>query len=351
MSERTNRRGFASDNNAGVHPEILRAILEVNNGHVIAYGDDPYTKETIEKLKSIFGTKSEIFFVFIGTAANVLGLSALTRPYHAVICPDTAHIHVDECGAPEKFTSCKLLTVKTPDGKLTVDLIKQHMHGFGFEHHVQPKVISITQSTEMGTIYSVEEIRAIAGYAHDHGMKLHMDGARLSNAAVALDKDFYEISGGAGVDVLSFGGTKNGMMYGEAVVFFDKTLCDDFKYRRKQGMQLASKMRFIAAQFDAFLANDLWKKSALHANQMARLLYEYVKDIKGIDITQAVEANAVFAKIPKELIPELQKEYFFYIWDEDTGEVRWMCSYDTTEEDVEGFAELLREKVTKHPHN
>jgi threonine aldolase len=344
---RTVNRGFASDNNAGVHPDILRAMESVNSGHEIAYGDDQYTEAVLKKMKTIFGEDCEIFFVFIGTAANVLGLSAMTQSYHSIIATDTAHIHVDECGAPEKFTGCKMLTAHTPDGKLTVDLIKPHMHGFGFEHHAQPRVISITQSTEMGTVYTLEEIREIADYAHDHGLLLHMDGARISNAAVALNADFYEMSGKAGVDVLSFGGTKNGMMYGEAVVFFHKHLCEDFKYRRKQGMQLASKMRYMAAQFDAFLENDLWKKNAEHANKMALLLLEKVKKIKGVEITQAVQANAVFAKIPGVLIPELQKEFFFYVWDEETSEVRWMCSYDTTEKDIDRFTALLEEKLGK----
>ena len=344
---RTVNRGFASDNNAGVHPDILRAMESVNSGHEIAYGDDQYTEAVLKKMKTIFGEDCEIFFVFIGTAANVLGLSAMTQSYHSIIATDTAHIHVDECGAPEKFTGCKMLTAHTPDGKLTVDLIKPHMHGFGFEHHAQPRVISITQSTEMGTVYTLEEIREIADYAHDHGLLLHMDGARISNAAVALNADFYEMSGKAGVDVLSFGGTKNGMMYGEAVVFFHKHLCEDFKYRRKQGMQLASKMRYMAAQFDAFLENDLWKKNAEHANKMALLLLEKVKKIKGVEITQAVQANAVFARIPGALIPELQKEFFFYVWDEETSEVRWMCSYDTTEKDIDRFTALLEEKLGK----
>ncbi len=337
------KRGFASDNNAGVHPAILEAMAKVNGGHEIAYGDDQYTIAVTEKMKNIFGNNTGIFFVFIGTAANVLGLSAVTQSYHAVICTDTAHIHVDECGAPEKFSGCKLLTVATPDGKLTIDLIKQHMHGFGFEHHAQPKIISITQTTELGTLYSIDEIKAIADYAHQNNMYLHMDGARISNAAVALDKGFYEITGGAGVDVLSFGGTKNGMMYGEAVVFFDKDLCNDFKYRRKQGMQLASKMRYIAAQFDVFLENDLWKELAVHANAMAKKLYAAVKDIPGVTVTRQVDANAVFAIIPKEVIPKLQEAFFFYVWDEDTSEVRWMCSFDTTEEDIEEFAGLLRD--------
>lgn len=337
----TPQRGFASDNNAGVHPAVMNAMKAVNEGHEIAYGDDQYTQKVIRKMKKIFGDDSEIFFVFIGTAANVLGLSSVTQPYNAVITTDTAHIHVDECGAPEKFTGCKLLTTATPDGKLTIDLIRQHMHGFGFEHHAQPRVISITQSTELGTVYTVNEIRAIADYTHENGLLLHMDGARISNAAVALDTGFYEMTGGAGVDVLSFGGTKNGLMYGEAVVFFDQQLCTDFKYRRKQGMQLASKMRYIATQFDAFLENDLWKENAAHANQMTQKLHDAVKDIPSVEITRAVEANAVFAKIPASMIPKLQEKFFFYVWDEDTSEVRWMCSFDTQEKDIEEFRELI----------
>lgn len=342
MDNNLNRRGFASDNNAGVHPDILSALTKVNDGHVIAYGDDPYTGKAIAGLKEIFGKDVEVFFVFIGTAANVLGLSSLTQSYNAVICPDTAHIHVDECGAPEKFSGCKLLTCNTPDGKLNVDMIASHMHGIGFEHHVQPRVVSITQASELGTVYTIEEIREIASYTHAHDMLLHMDGARISNAAVSLDCGLYEMTGGAGVDVLSFGGTKNGMMYGEAVVFFNNALCKDFKYRRKQGMQLASKMRYIAAQFSAFLEDDLWKKNAQHANRMAQKLYAAVRDIPGVEVTQAVQSNAVFAKIPPEIIPALQDEFFFYVWDEELSEVRWMCSFDTTDADIEAFASLLR---------
>jgi threonine aldolase len=342
MSKIINRRGFASDNNAGVHPSILAALPKVNDGHVIAYGDDPYTEKASAQLREIFGQETEVFFVFIGTAANVLGLSTMTQSYHAVICPETAHINVDECGAPEKFSGCKLLTCNTPDGKLTVDMIASHMHGIGFEHHVQPRVVSITQVTELGTVYTLDEIREIARYTHEHGMLLHMDGARISNAAVSLDCGFYEMTGGAGVDVLSFGGTKNGMMYGEAIIFFNPTLCEDFKYRRKQGMQLASKMRYIAAQFSAFLENDLWKENASHANRMARKLYDAVKDISGVEVTRQVESNAVFAKIPSHIVPALQDEFFFYVWDEEVSEVRWMCSFDTTEADIEAFISLLR---------
>jgi threonine aldolase len=337
-----NRRGFASDNNAGVHPRILEALKEVNGGHVVAYGDDPYTEKANAEIRQIFGNEIEPFFVFIGTAANVLGLSTVTQPYNAIICPETAHINVDECGAPEKFSGCKLLPCHTPDGKLTVDMIAAHMHGIGFEHHVQPKVVSITQATELGTVYKIEEIREIASYTHDHGMLLHMDGARICNAVISLDTGLSEISGEAGVDVLSFGGTKNGMMYGEAIIFFNKTLCEDFKYRRKQGMQLASKMRYIAAQFSAFLENDLWKENAAHANLMAQKLDAAVKGIPGVEVTRPVEANAVFAKIPPHIIPSLQREFFFYVWDEDSSEVRWMCSFDTTTEDIESFVSVLR---------
>ncbi|MFO7671866.1 MAG: low specificity L-threonine aldolase [Bacteroidales bacterium] len=336
------KRGFASDNNAGVHPAILKAIESVNTGHAIAYGDDPVTMRTISRMKDIFGEQSEIFFVFTGTAANVLGLTAATQSFHAVICPETAHINVDECGAPEKFTGCKLISVPAPEGKLTVGEVKKHLHGIGFEHHVQPRVISITQATELGTLYSLDEIRKITGFAHANHMLVHMDGARIANAAAAMEIGFYEMTGGAGVDFLSFGGTKNGMMYGEAVVFFDPEMAAQFKYQRKQGMQLASKMRYISAQFEAYLENDLWKDNALHANRMAMKLHKAVRQIPGVKVTQKVEANAVFAVIPPEIIPKLQEQFFFYVWDEERSEVRWMCSFDTTESDIEVFAELLR---------
>ncbi|MFZ5941897.1 MAG: threonine aldolase family protein [Bacteroidota bacterium] len=339
-------RGFASDNNAAVHPQIMEALNRANTGHAIAYGDDPITQRTIEKMKGIFGKESSVFFVYNGTAANVLGLSSVLQSYNAIITPETAHIHVDECGAAEKITGCKLLTVDTPDGKLTTDLIARHMHGFGFEHHVQPGIISLTQATELGTVYTIGEIREITSYAHKHGLFVHMDGARISNAAVALDTDLYGFTGGAGIDMLSFGGTKNGLMYGEAVVFFDAKLGGDFKYRRKQGMQLSSKMRYIAAQFEAFLENDLWYKNAKHANQMASVLYQKVSRIPGVKITRKPEANAVFAIIPPAVANELRKSYFFYDWDESISEVRWMCSWDTTEEDISAFSALL-EKLMK----
>ncbi len=337
-----NKRGFASDNNAGVHPKIMEAIEQVNSGHTIAYGDDPFTASAVMKIRQILSEEVQPFFVFIGTAANVLGLDAITKPYHSIICAETSHIHEDECGAPERWTGCKLLSVETTNGKLTPESVEKHMYGIGFEHHSQPRVISITQSTEMGTVYSLEEIRAITQYAHDRNMLVHMDGARISNAAASLGTGFREMTVDAGIDVLSFGGTKNGMMYGEAVVFMSEEYAIDFKYLRKQGMQLASKMRYIAAQFERFLDEDVWLKNAGHANRMAKMLEAEVRGIKGIRITQPVQSNAVFAILPKEIIPALQKSFFFYVWDEAAGEVRWMCSYDTTEEDVHEFSSMVK---------
>jgi len=339
-------RGFASDNNAGVHPEIMKAIESVNSGHIIAYGDDPFTASAVKKIKSILGEKVQPYFVFTGTAANVLGLDALTKPYHSIICAETSHIHEDECGAPERWTGCKLLSVESPDGKLSPATIEKHMYGIDFEHHSQPHVVSITQSTEMGTVYTPDEIKAVTDYAHDHNMLVHMDGARISNAAASLGTGFREFTVDTGVDVLSFGGTKNGMMYGEAVVFMSEEFAYDFKYLRKQGMQLASKMRFIAAQFGRFLDEDVWLKNASHANRMAEILEAEVMKIKGIRITQPVQSNAVFAILPKDIIPVLQEAFFFYIWNEASGEVRWMCSFDTTEEDIINFSSLIR-KVMK----
>lgn len=343
--EALNKRGFASDNNSGVHPNILKSFEPVNAGHTIAYGDDIYTQQAVAKFKEIFGDDIEVFFVFIGSAANVLGLQSITQRHNAIICADTAHINVDECGAPERFTSCKLLTVTTPNGKLTVDMVKKHMHGFGFQHHAQPKVISISQVSELGTVYKPSEVRTLADFAHSNNMLLHMDGARLANAAVSLNMGFREFTRDAGVDVLSFGGTKNGMMYGEAIVFFNKQLAHDFMYTRKQGLQLASKMRYISAQFIAYLNNNQWHGTATHSNRMAKILEEKVRQISSVQITQPVEANAVFAIVPSHIIPKLQEEYFFYVWDEDKSEVRWMTSWDTTEDDIEKFAAKIRELI------
>jgi len=339
------KRSFASDNNAGVHAEVIEALKTANDGHVIAYGSDPITARAMELFQKHFGSDVAVYFVFGGTGANVLGLKAITQPYHAIFCADTAHVNVDECGAPEKFTGCKLIAIPTPDGKLRAEQIKPLLHGIGVEHHVQPRVISISQATEMGTVYTRDELKTLAAFAHDNGLLLHVDGARLANAAVALDKTFKEITTDAGVDVLSFGGTKNGMMYGEAVVFFDKTRAADFKYIRKQGMHLPSKMRFISAQFEALLSGDLWRRGAAHANRMAQVLGSELAKVPKIKLTQPVESNGVFATIPKEYIPTLQEKYFFYVWDEAISEVRLMASFDTSEDDIHDFVAFVRETV------
>jgi threonine aldolase len=338
-------RSFASDNNAGVHPEVMQAISAANEGHAIAYGDDPYTARAIKLFRNHLGRDAQVYFVFGGTGANVLGLKAATASHHAIICPETAHINVDECGAPERFTGCKLLSVSTPDGKIKVDQIKPLLHEVGFEHHVQPRVIAVSQATEMGTVYTPHELKSLSSFAHAHGMLLHVDGARIANAAASLNVTLKEITKDAGVDILSFGGAKNGMMYGEAVVFFDKSLAKDFKYTRKQGTHLPSKMRFISAQFEALLANDLWRRNAQRANRMAQLLARELEKIPQITITQDVEANGVFALIPKKYVPLLQKKYFFYVWNEETSEVRLMTSFDTTEDDIADFVALVRKSV------
>ena len=338
-------RSFASDNNAGVHPAVLAAISAANQGHVVGYGDDAFTASAIDKFKQQFGKDIEVFFVFNGTAANVLGLKALTDSYHAVICTDVAHIHTDECGAPEKFTGCKLITLPAPDGKLTLEIVKSAYHGIGDQHHVQPRVVAITQATEMGTVYTPQEIRSLARFAHGHDMFLHMDGARIANAAASLGVSLRAITRDAGVDVLSFGGTKNGLMGGEAVVFFNKSRAADFLFLRKQGMQLASKMRFVAVQFETLLSANLWLKSAQQANRMARLLEAELRKIPGIEIICPVQANGVFARIPRRAIAKIQKRYFFYVWNEEQSVVRWMCSFDTTGQDVHDFAKYVAAAV------
>lgn len=339
------KRGFASDNNAGVHPDILREIEKVNNGHVIGYGSDIYTEQAEQLFKEHLGRDAEVFFVFTGTAANVLSISEVVKSWNSIITAFTAHLEQDECGAPEKFTGCKVLTVDAPDGKISVEMVEKHMHGLDFEHHSQPRVISITQSTELGTVYSIQEIKRIADFAHSMGMLLHMDGARIANAAVSLNRPFKDFTTDAGVDLLSFGGTKNGMMLGEAVCFLRPGLSDDFKYIRKQGMQLASKMRFISAQFIAWFRDDLWKKCALHSNSMARILAERLADISQMKITQKVESNGVFVIIPAATAEKVRQEYFFYPWDEKTSEYRLMTSWDTTEEDIDEFVKLLKKEL------
>lgn len=342
----SNKRGFASDNNSGIHPAVLEAISNINKGHTIGYGDDDYTKLAINIFKQHFGENIDIYFVFNGTGANVLALNTLSQPFNSIICASTAHIMVDECGAPEKTTGCKLIPIETADGKLTPELIIPHLHNFGFEHHSQPKVISISQVTELGTLYTVEEIRAIANLAHQHNMFLHLDGARIANAAVALNKSFKEFTVDAGVDAVSFGGTKNGLMFGEAVLFFNKKQSLNTKYLRKQETQLYSKMRYIAAQFIAYFENDLWKTNAKHSNRLAKVLYNEIKKL-GIEATQQVDANGVFAIIPDAIRDELTKSFFFYPWNEAKHEVRWMTSFDSTEADIQNFVQLLKQLLSK----
>ncbi len=336
-------RTFASDNNSGAHPAVLAAITAANAGHVHAYGDDPYTRRAVEVLRGHLGEQADIYFVFNGTGANVTSLSALLKPYQAVICPATAHIATDECGAPERFTGSKLIGVPTPDGKLRPADIAAQLGGMGVEHHVQPRVVSISQVTELGTVYTCEEVRALADCAHAAGLLLHMDGARIANAAAALDVPIRSFTTDAGVDVLSFGGTKNGMLFGEAVCFLTPGLVGDGKFVRKNAGQLPSKMRFVAAQFAALYEGELWRELAAHANAMAERLATGAAAVPGVEITQERGANEVFARMPRDHAAALREVADFYVWDEAGSEVRWVASFDTTEQDVDRFLAALRE--------
>jgi threonine aldolase len=334
---------FASDNHAGAHPEVLETIGAANRGHAASYGADPWTARARDLFREHFGPDADAHLVFNGTGANVCALDALTRPQEAVICTETAHMHVDECGAPERLTGTKLLTVATEHGKLAPDDLRRWEPKRGDEHHVQPRLVSITQATELGTVYTPGETRELAETAHGLDMLLHVDGARLANAAASLGTSLAEITTAAGVDALSFGGTKNGLLFGEALVFLRPGLGDGFEFTRKQLGQLASKMRFASAQFEALLGpGELWLRSARHANEMASRLAEAVGGIDGLELAHPVEANAVFASLPRpaidRLLAELPADHPFYVWDEDAGVVRWMCSWDTTAEDVDAFA-------------
>ncbi len=334
---------FGSDNHSGVHPRILEAIAAANQGPAVAYGMDAHTADCIGKFKEHFGKNADVYPVFNGTGANVIAISTLARSYQAVICSEHAHINADECGAPESATGCKLLTVHAAGGKLTVDDIGRHLRGRLDQHRVQPAVVSITQASELGTVYGTDEVKEIAAFCHGNNLYLHMDGARLCNAAAALGKGLGEISGACGVDILSFGGTKNGLLLGEAVVCFRPELSRDTIFIRKQKMQLASKMRFVSAQLAALLSDGLWLENAAHANRMAQLLAEKVKKIPSVKIVQPVQANAVFASLPRKALDQLLAKYFFYTWDEDRNEVRWMCSWNTTEKQVDDFAAAIAE--------
>ena len=341
-------RHFASDNAAGIHPEVLAAIAAANEGHALAYGADPWTAAATSLFRTEFGDSSHAFLVYGGTGANVVALGALLHPWESVVCAATAHINVDECGAPERFLGSKLMPLPTPDGKLRPDVVRAAVTAVSIDHaahHVQPRVISISQSTEYGTVYRLEELRALSALAKELGLLLHMDGARLANAAAALDVPLRAMTADVGVDVLSFGGTKNGAMGAEAVVFFDPARDVAVRFGRKQAMQLPSKMRFVAAQFESLLRDGLWRRNAAHANRMARQLAEGAAAVPGVTITQPVDANAVFARLPRERIAALQARRFFYVWDEAASEVRWMCSFDTTEQDVDDFVSELRDTL------
>jgi len=337
-----NIRGFASDNNAGVHEKVMEKIIAINHGHEIGYGDDKYTEEAKAKLREHFGENIDSYFVFNGTGANTLAIANTLFPFQAVICAQSAHINVDECGAPDHYCGNKLLSAPTSDGKLTIADIESYLHGRGDEHHVQPKMISITQVTELGTIYTPAEIKAITDFAHSKDLYVHMDGARLSNAAAALGVSFREITADVGIDLLSFGLTKNGAMNAEAVIFFNQELSVNMKYYRKQAMQLGSKMRYMSTQFTAMLTDDLWKKNASHANNMAKFLEEQIAPISEVTLVYPVQSNGVFVEVPNEIIEPLQNEYFFYMWDESKSQVRWMCSYDTTKDDILKFVEAIK---------
>ena len=340
-------RGFASDNYAAAHPAVLQAMVDVNEGHQVAYGEDDSTKQLSVLIKQHFGESAEVFPVFNGTGSNVAALSALMERWEAVICASSAHINMDEGGAPEKVAGLKLWTVPTPDGKLTPELIESQAYGFGDVHRSQPKVVSITQSSEYGTVYSVSEIKAITDFAHKHGMFVHLDGARISNAAASLNLPFRAFTTDVGVDVVSFGGTKNGAIAAEAVIALNPRVAEALPFIRKSYMQLASKMRFSSAQLVALLSNDLWLQNAKHSNQMAQLLFKEVSAIPGVTVTKPVQANAVFAILPPEVTERLQKRFRFYVWDPATGEVRWMCSWDTTEDDIQSFSSAIAEEMAK----
>lgn len=336
-------RSFASDNNSGVHPLVMEALNRANQDHAVGYGDDSWTEEAVSKIKEAFTPDCEPLFVFNGTGSNAVALQLCTRSYNSIICAETAHIYVDECGAPARMTGCQIRPIATPDGKLTPDLIRPYLCNFGEQHHSQPGAIYISQCTELGTIYKPEEICALTELAHQHGMYVHMDGARLANACAALKLGFKELTVDCGIDILSFGGTKNGLMMGESVIIFNPALKKEAPFVRKQSAQLASKQRYLSCQFTAYLTDNLWLKNATHANEMAQLLYKGLKELPGVHFTQKMESNQLFLTMPRPAIDELMKTYFFYFWNEGIDEIRFVTSFDTTEEDIEALLKTLRE--------
>jgi threonine aldolase len=342
------RVGFASDNYAGAHPEVLAALAAANGGHQSAYGADAYTAALPEVFAPLFGDGIEVYPVWNGTGANVVSLMALTDRWSGVICSDVAHINTDECGAPERVGGLKLLTVPTDHGKLTPELVAREARGFDDEHRAKPTVLSLTQTTELGAIYSPDEVKVLADYAHGLGMTVHMDGARIANAAAALDVPVRAFTRDAGVDVLSFGGTKNGMVFGEAIVVMNPERVRGVLYLRKLATQLSSKMRFVSAQLEALITDDLWLRSAAHANAMAARLAAGVAGIDGVEITAPVDANAVFVRLPRSVVDAVQPQFPFYLWDESDPErpiARWMCSFDVGEDDVDAFVDAVRAAI------
>jgi len=337
------RNYFISDNASGVHPEVFAALSKANRGHAQAYGHDACTERATAILRKQFGGRVEVLLALTGTGANVIALHSVLRSHEAVICADCAHMHRDECGAPEKFIGAKLLPARTAEGKLSPDTIRPLLRDTNKVHRVQPRIVSVSQCTEWGTVYTVAELRALAAFCHGNGLLLHMDGARLSNAAVSLGVSLKEASGDCGVDILSFGGTKNGLMGAEAVVFFGPQLADAAAFARKQAMQLCSKMRFIAVQFEALLDGGLWQRNASHANAMAARLAAAVEGIEAVHLVMPVETNAVFARMAPALVTELQSSVVFAVWDSVQSIVRWMTSFDTTADEVDYFAERIRD--------
>lgn len=336
-------RSFASDNNSGVHPMVMQALINANDGHAVGYGDDDWTSKAVLKLKEIFGNEASPFFVFNGTGANSVALQAVTRPFNSILCAETAHINVDECGAPCRMTGCSIITIPTEDGKLTPELIKPHLHNFGVCHHSQPKAVYISQVSELGTIYTIEEVKAISELLHSYNMYLHMDGARLANACAYLNCSMKEITVDAGVDILSFGGTKNGMMMGESVISFRPEVTENLAYIRKQSAQLASKLRYMSAQFLPYLENNLWLENARHANNCALKLADAMNKFDEIKFTQKIESNQLFFILPADVLAKLQEKYFFYVWNEARNEARLVTSWDTTDEDIDSFIATLGE--------
>lgn len=337
-------RSFASDNNSGVHPQIMEALCSANHNHSVGYGEDRWTQEAILKIKETFATDCEPLFVFNGTGSNMIALQLATRPYHSIICAETAHIYVDECGGPVKSTGCQIRPVATPDGKLTPELIIPHLQGFGDQHHSQPGVIYLSQCTELGTVYTPDELKEITGLAHRHGMRVHVDGARIANACAALNLSLRELTCDCGIDILSFGGTKNGLMMGECVIIFDPSLKREAPFIRKQTAQLASKMRYLSCQFTTYLSHDLWLENATHANKMASKLHRALKDFPGVHFTQKMESNQLFFTMPRPVIDRLLRSYFFYFWNKEANEIRLVTSFDTTEQDIDTFIRVLNEK-------